>query len=524
MKNLTSKSEKKFQKVMHEFGEGTLKSHNKPVTDKRQALAIAFSEARDVYPNYGIKRKGGGIELTIDEVDQALKSRKFFTEPNSKEAKIIEEATKKGYVLRTSHTQAEWTEKGIEALKEPTAVKGLFSIDEIEKFTGYTFGDDWNGWAVPYFEKEEADKVAKSFNGRYENDTYFFDDGYDGEEEYEKQTIETVDGPKEVYAIGAYNWTWSNDLMREGGITGDQAEALAKIYEKGTAKQLWEAWNPTNRTHFLIDHSGQFFELMGEDYGKSADAFMTLTYDTLPSEIRKELLIHHAMGMYAKGGGIGKYWNQAKKTTKAAFNKSKELAGKGYDKTKEGFNKAKAYTEEKIHNQKRNIAMDVLDETRGNADTKADSRTLRIASNLVQENYAGGGSTPSKLSPAKKKLQERINALKYAKTNAGEAAQKNIQKKLDDLQKQFDYNPSAKERAMDNKGKFAMDVPAQYSKAIYKKLWSMNVLPRVHKLNGTHSIVVNSKINLEKAHKVYSDILKEKKQPVPSLSKISRKL
>ncbi len=285
MKDLTSKSEQKFKKVMHEFGQGELKSHGEKVTDQRQALAIAFSQARKIYPEYGMMKNGGGI-------------------------------------------------------------------------------------------------------------------------------------------------------------TGEQAAVLAKIYKTGTAKQLWEAWTPDNRTHFLMDHAVEFFELMGDDYTKSSNGFAVLSYDTLSSPIKKSVLIHHAQGMYAGGGGV---------------------------------------------------------ETQSQNKSKA-------------------------MSPAKKKLLDRINTLKAANANAGAAAQKSIQKKIDVLQKQFDYNPSAKEKARDNKGKFALDVPASYSKAMYKKLWAMKVFPRIHKLNGTHSIVVSSKVNLDKAYEVYSDMLKEKKEKFPALSTISRKL
>lgn len=288
MKNKLSsnnKADRKFQRVMHEFGHGKLKSHDQKVTDQKQAVAIAFSEARKVNPNYGMK-------------------------------------------------------------------------------------------------------------------------------------------------------------MGEGGPTGEELE---KIYKTGTSKQLWDAWTIKERTHFLIDHAGQFFELMGDDYHKSAKAFTTLTYDTLPAPIRKELVIHHAIGMYNQGGGVSEY--------------------------------------------------------------KAEINEINI-----------------ELSSTKKKLLNRINTLKDAMANAGAAAQKAIQKKIDVLQAQFDYNPSAKERAQANKGKFALDVPAAYSKAIYKKLWSMKILPRIHKLNGTHSIIVNSKINLDKAYMVYSDLAKEKGDKVPSLAKISRKL
>lgn len=40
------KTQKKMDKVMHEFKEGDLKSHGKKVTDRDQAIAIGLSEAR----------------------------------------------------------------------------------------------------------------------------------------------------------------------------------------------------------------------------------------------------------------------------------------------------------------------------------------------------------------------------------------------------------------------------------------------------------------------------------------------
>jgi len=41
-----SKKDKKFRKVMHEFSEGKLKaSYGEKVSDRKQALAISFSES-----------------------------------------------------------------------------------------------------------------------------------------------------------------------------------------------------------------------------------------------------------------------------------------------------------------------------------------------------------------------------------------------------------------------------------------------------------------------------------------------
>ena len=44
----TATGKGKVEKVMHEFKEGTLKSGSgKKVTDRKQAVAVALSEARD---------------------------------------------------------------------------------------------------------------------------------------------------------------------------------------------------------------------------------------------------------------------------------------------------------------------------------------------------------------------------------------------------------------------------------------------------------------------------------------------
>lgn len=101
--------------------------------------------------------------------------------------------------------------------------KTVFSIEDSELTSvGWTAGERWNGWACPRFEKEEADKVMKDYNtdgqepkAYYdeEKDTYFFPDvwGKDVEwDEYKGIVINTFEGPKTVYAIGAGFWVWDD--------------------------------------------------------------------------------------------------------------------------------------------------------------------------------------------------------------------------------------------------------------------------------------------------------------------------
>lgn len=47
------------------------------------------------------------------------------------------------------------------------ARKSTFITENNVVYDGWTFDEDWNGFAVPYFEKEEADKICKDLNGKF---------------------------------------------------------------------------------------------------------------------------------------------------------------------------------------------------------------------------------------------------------------------------------------------------------------------------------------------------------------------
>jgi hypothetical protein len=92
-------------------------------------------------------------------------------------------------------------------LKE--AIRFKVSIDDKNTFIAWTFSEKWNEWSEPYFEKSEADKVAKIHNCKYnlDNDTYEYEQNGDVEE-FEGIEIKTIEGIKKVYAIGAGSWVW----------------------------------------------------------------------------------------------------------------------------------------------------------------------------------------------------------------------------------------------------------------------------------------------------------------------------
>jgi hypothetical protein len=83
------------------------------------------------------------------------------------------------------------------------------TIDDVNTFIAWTFDETWNEWAVPHFEKSEVDKVAKIHNCTYnpKKDSYEFVQGKEVEE-FEGIKIQTLDGPKKVYPIGAGSWVW----------------------------------------------------------------------------------------------------------------------------------------------------------------------------------------------------------------------------------------------------------------------------------------------------------------------------
>lgn len=51
--------------------------------------------------------------LTVTSVDEAMKGNDFWLHPTSDAARIVEDATRRGFIRRMSHTQVEWTEVGL---------------------------------------------------------------------------------------------------------------------------------------------------------------------------------------------------------------------------------------------------------------------------------------------------------------------------------------------------------------------------------------------------------------------------
>lgn len=92
---------------------------------------------------------------------------------------------------------------------------GQFTIaDYFDKpVHGYSNGQHWNGWEKPYFEKEEADRIAATFGDiqyEAEKDAYIWPQAEPDEpaDVFDAVTIEIDGRVKRLYGIGAGYWTW----------------------------------------------------------------------------------------------------------------------------------------------------------------------------------------------------------------------------------------------------------------------------------------------------------------------------
>lgn len=105
--------------------------------------------------------------------------------------------------------------------------KSAFAIDASpHAYIGYTSGRTWNGWATPYFPFEEAQNLQAEFSEGagspmlYDatNDKFILK--YEDDDEpyiWKGEDIQTVDGIKHLYGIGAYSHIWDeldDDIKR----------------------------------------------------------------------------------------------------------------------------------------------------------------------------------------------------------------------------------------------------------------------------------------------------------------------
>ena len=91
-----------------------------------------------------------------------------------------------------------------------------------EIFEGFTIGEDWNGWACPYFTFDQAQKVLKQYNQLREiigqKDLAFYDENADafvfpenGKDESEI-FVAVIENDRRYYPVGAFCWIWEEEI------------------------------------------------------------------------------------------------------------------------------------------------------------------------------------------------------------------------------------------------------------------------------------------------------------------------
>ena len=119
--------------------------------------------------------------------------------------------------------------------------KAVFTIGEYPKaYIGYTSGRLWNGWATPYFEKEEAMRVAEGNNETAEypmqydeiyDQFYVLDTEIAELETWKGEDIQTAEGIKHLYGIGAYSWVWDEATDRDCNYLAQEIEDFLYEYD-----------------------------------------------------------------------------------------------------------------------------------------------------------------------------------------------------------------------------------------------------------------------------------------------------
>lgn len=582
-----TKAEMKFNRVMHEFGQGKLKSHDKVVTDQKQAVAIAFSEARKVNLDYGMKSNGGRLEEiysrgTAEDLWNTWdeKERKHFL---SDHAYLIEEKLNMPHVKGKNfadHATDNYSDLA-QPIKQELVIHHAMGIyaqgggimnQNNQQYLYQTEIFDEGGQIKKWSDVKEflESELPKKLPSAKEKINVF---SIKDEKDFDTASIKPIpykikDIPEPLINIVSddelrpvMQAIYYNSDKKEKVAT--DAHVLVVIKDKSIKKTElinpetkqgvdgrypnYEAVIPKENPYKIHISEQEVLKLMNQlngmarasrffDWRNEKNIVARLKYDDADYYVNPKLFLTLLTTLWQYGA---RSFNiEFSSPTRAIVVKDSGSGNMGlimpivWHDEFIGVNVLDESKTEIIvvpvekHIEKKDIEKKDKKPERKKYDTLHScavrlGRKGGIASAKQKAKRMDGGG---RLSPSKQKIKARIDKLSSSVEKMSDKTKEVVQKKINQLQKQLDYNPTAKERAQANKGKFALDVPTAYSKRMYKQLWRIKIFPRLHKLNGTTSIVVNSGTNLNKAYSLYSDMLKEDDKKVPALSKISRKL
>ena len=137
----------------------------------------------------------------------------------------------------------------------------------------------------------------------------------------------------------------------------------------------------------------------------------------------------------------------------------------------------------------------------------------------------GSTKTTSNMTAKDKTLSDKIAKLEKALANGklSDKAKSSMEEKIKKYKYDLNRRIPVGERVAGNKGKFFIEIPAEYRVKMNTLLWNSNLKPRYMELDGKVRITVDNKAKLNRLYKIYSDMLKKKSIPAPSLQEISGK-
>jgi hypothetical protein len=148
--------------------------------------------------------------------------------------------------------------------------KARFYLEGFEgTYEGYTFGQRWNGWAVPYFTKEVGQSIMDEMNTDEgntavydeERDMFVVSNGYDDTtEEFPGMDIAGDGEILRLYPIGASSWVWD-----EAEVEPESVRELRE-FRKQMTETLFQLWDELDKGDY--DHK---FDLKIEWNGKKID-------------------------------------------------------------------------------------------------------------------------------------------------------------------------------------------------------------------------------------------------------------
>ena len=208
----------------------------------------------------------------------------------------------------------------------PFADEGSVSEKGIE---AWSFGEKWNGWAVPYFEKVRASQVAKDMGGIFLKKDNAYKFVFEGEPEiFESKRIITTHGLKEVWPIGAMAWTWeSSDMFENGGslsklevLSENPSEAQCEEYltwlsdskyayhiDDNPFEVVWDIEITDDEKKILFDNTMKCEDIMGN--ARMWDIYNPVTEEEYGNggEITRENSLQYAIVNQVSSGTIANY-------------------------------------------------------------------------------------------------------------------------------------------------------------------------------------------------------------------------